>query len=35
MIEGPATVALPLAPTLSLKGNAGPNYFALGLRVGL
>jgi hypothetical protein len=29
------TVALPLAPTLSLKGNAGPHYFALGLRVGL
>jgi len=29
------TVALPLAPTLSLMGNAGPYYFALGLRVGL
>jgi opacity protein-like surface antigen len=29
------TVAFPLAPTLSLKGNAGPHYFALGLRVGL
>lgn len=29
------TVALPLAPTLSVKGNAGPHYFALGLRVGL
>jgi opacity protein-like surface antigen len=29
------TVAFPLAPTLSVKGNAGPHYFALGLRVGL
>lgn len=29
------TVALPLLPTISVKGNAGPHYYALGLRVGL
>jgi len=29
------TVAVPLLPTISLKGNAGPHYFALGLRLGL
>jgi hypothetical protein len=29
------TVAVPLLPTISLKGNAGPHYYALGLRLGL
>lgn len=28
------TVALPLAPRISLKGNAGPKYYALGLKAG-
>jgi opacity protein-like surface antigen len=29
------TVGLPIGPKISLKGNAGPKYFALGLRAGL
>ncbi len=29
------TVALPIAPRLNLKGNAGPRYYALGLRLNL
>ena len=29
------TVALPLAPLLSLKGNVGDGYYALGLRLSL
>jgi hypothetical protein len=29
------TVAVPLLPAISLKGNAGPHYYALGLRLGL
>ena len=28
------TVAVPLAPKIRLKGNAGPKYFALGLAAG-
>ncbi|WP_262504463.1 hypothetical protein [Sphingobium sp. KCTC 72723] len=28
------TVAVPLAPTIKLKGNAGPKYYALGLKAG-
>jgi hypothetical protein len=28
------TVAVPLAPKISLKGNAGPKYYALGLKAG-
>lgn len=28
------TVAVPLAPRISLKGNAGPKYYALGLKAG-
>lgn len=28
------TVAIPLAPKIRLKGNAGPKYYAAGLRVG-
>lgn len=29
------TVAVPLLPKISLKGNAGPHYYAVGLRLGL
>lgn len=28
------TVAVPLAPRISIRGNAGPKYYALGLKVG-
>jgi hypothetical protein len=28
------TVALPLAPLVSVKGNAGPKYYAVGLTIG-
>ena len=28
------TLALPLLPTLKLKANAGPRYYALGLKLG-
>ena len=28
------TIAMPLAPMLALKGNAGPKYYAVGLTLG-
>ncbi len=28
------TIAMPLAPLVALKGNAGPKYYALGLTLG-